>query len=85
MCASYVSKIRVTLRKSILDPQGKAVERAIASLGTDTISDVRIGRYIELRVDGPSEAQARETTEKICKKLLANPVMEDYHYELEKI
>ncbi len=81
----YLSKIRVTLRKSILDPQGKAVERAIASLGIGAITDVRMGKYIELRVDGPTEAHARESTEKICKQLLANPVMEDYHFELEKI
>lgn len=81
----YVSKVRITLRKSILDPQGKAVEHAVASLGISRIKDVRMGKYIELMVDGASEADARQTTEEVCKKLLANPVMEDYHYEIEKV
>jgi len=81
----YVSKVRITLRKSILDPQGKAVEHAVSSLGIGRIKDVRMGKYIELTVDGASEADARQTTEEVCKKLLANPVMEDYHYDIEKV
>jgi phosphoribosylformylglycinamidine synthase subunit PurS len=78
----YIAKIRVTLRPSILDPQGKAVQHAIASLGVDAVSDVRMGKYIEVKIDGRSEADARKATEDICRKLLANPVMEDYAYEL---
>jgi phosphoribosylformylglycinamidine synthase len=81
----YLSKIRVTLRKSILDPQGKAVEHAIASLGAGTVKDVRMGKYIELKVEGASDADAKRSTEEICRKLLANPVMEDYHFDIEKI
>jgi len=80
----YFSKIRVTLRKSILDPQGKAVEHAIATLGVDAITDVRIGKYIELKVDRASEEEARLATEEVCKRLLSNPVMEDYRFEIEK-
>ena len=81
----YLSKIRVTLRKSILDPQGKAVEHAIGTMNVGAVHDVRMGKYIELRVDAKDETDARTTTEEICKKLLANPVMEDYHFELERI
>jgi len=81
----YLSKIRVTLRESILDPQGKAVQHAISTLGVPGIHDVRMGKYIELKVDGDSEAHVRDATEAVCKKLLANPVMEDYRYEIEKI
>jgi phosphoribosylformylglycinamidine synthase len=81
----FRSKIRVTLRPSILDPQGKAVGHAIASLGVDTVRDVRMGKYIELTVDGRNEAEARATTEDICRKLLANPVMEDFKYDIEQV
>jgi len=81
----YLSKIWVTLRKSILDPQGKAVKHAIETMGIRGIQDVRMGKYIELHVDGVSEADAKQATEEICKKLLANPVMEDYHFEVERV
>lgn len=75
----------MTLRKSILDPQGKAVEHAISTLGVGSVRDVRMGKYIELRVEGASEKEARYATEEVCRKLLANPVMEDYHFEIEKV
>jgi phosphoribosylformylglycinamidine synthase subunit PurS len=81
----YRAKIRVTLRKSILDPQGKAVEQAIATLGVRGVNGVRIGKFIEVQVDAASEGEAQRVTEQVCKKLLANPVMEDYVFELEKI
>ena len=78
----YIAKIRVTLRPSILDPQGKAVQHAIATLGAGRVSDVRIGKYVEARIDASSESEARRTAEEVCKKLLANPVMEDYTFEI---
>ena len=81
----FLSKIKITLRKSILDPQGKAIEHAIGTLNVGAVSDVRMGKYIELKVDVADEASARATTENVCKKLLANPVMEDYHFEMEKL
>ena len=80
----FTAKIRVTLRPSILDPQGKAVEHAIASLGTARVSGVRIGKYIEARIDAPNEAEARGAAEDVCKRLLANPVMEDFTCEIAK-
>ena len=81
----YLAKVRVTLRPSILDPQGKAVEHAIGTLNVGSVCDVRIGKYIELRVDAATEADARKITEDVCRKLLANPVMEDFAFELTKI
>ena len=81
----FRSKIRVTLRPSILDPQGKAVGHAIGSLGVDTVRDIRMGKYIELTIDGKNEADARATTEDICRKLLANPVMENFVYDIEQV
>jgi phosphoribosylformylglycinamidine synthase len=78
----YSAKIKVTLRKSILDPQGKAVEHSIQSLGYNNIKDTRIGKFIELKIDASSEGDARKTTEEVCQKLLANPIMEDYEFEV---
>jgi phosphoribosylformylglycinamidine synthase len=81
----FLSKVIVTLRKSILDPQGKAVEHAVSTLGLRGVNDVRIGKYIEFRIEGDSEAEARQVAEDVCKKLLANPVMEDYRVEIQKV
>ncbi|HXG00324.1 MAG TPA: phosphoribosylformylglycinamidine synthase subunit PurS [Bacteroidota bacterium] len=81
----YLSKITVTLRPSILDPQGKAVEHAIASLNVGSVKDVRIGKYIEMKVNATDEESARKTTDEVCRKLLANPVMEDYRFEIVRL
>jgi len=81
----YSAKVKVTLRKSILDPQGKAVETSIRSLGYDKVTDTRIGKYIELTLDVESEQEARRVMDEICSKLLANPVMEDYEFEITEI
>jgi phosphoribosylformylglycinamidine synthase subunit PurS len=81
----YLSKVRITLRKSILDPQGKAVEHAVSSLGIAGIKDIRMGKYFEFTVDGASEEDASKTTEQVCKQLLANPVMEDYNFDVKKV
>lgn len=81
----FISKITVTLRKSILDPQGKAVEHSLVSLGYDKIKDTRIGKYIELKIETSSAEEAKKITDAACKKLLANPVMEDYNFEIEEI
>lgn len=78
----YKAQIKVTLRKSILDPQGKTVEHSMQSLGYKNISDTRIGKYIELKIDASSENEARKVTEEVCHKLLANPVMEDYEFSI---
>ena len=78
----YSAKIRITLRKSILDPQGKAVEHSIQSLGYKNIKDTRIGKFVELKIDASSENEAKNVTDEICSKLLANPVMEDYDFEI---
>jgi phosphoribosylformylglycinamidine synthase PurS subunit len=81
----YQAKINVTLRKSILDPQGKAVHHGLESQGLKSVTEVRIGKFIELTIQTDSEVDAKHFTEEACKKLLANPVMEDYTYTIEKI
>ena len=80
----YVAKVHITLRKSILDPQGKAVEHAVSSLGVPGVKDVRIGKYIEFKVDRATEHEVRTAADEVCRKLLANPVMEDYSLEVSK-
>ncbi len=82
---AYKAKIRVTLRPSILDVQGKAVQHALENLGYTTVDAARIGKYIEVTINEEDGAEAERIGEEICQKLLANPVMEDYSIELEKI
>jgi phosphoribosylformylglycinamidine synthase subunit PurS len=81
----YLARIRITLRPSILDPQGKAVEHAIGTLGVGSVRNVRMGKHIEMTVDAVTEPEARTAVELVCRKLLANPVMEDFTFELEKL
>ena len=66
----------------VLDPQGKAIQNALASLGFAGVNDVRQGKYIEVDLAEANEARAREQVERICKELLANTVIENYTYEL---
>jgi phosphoribosylformylglycinamidine synthase PurS subunit len=80
----YHSKILVTLRQSILDPQGKAVEHGTHSLGYERVRNVRIGKFVELDVDSASREEAEKITKEVSEKLLANPVMEDFSFTIEK-
>ncbi|MBN1398491.1 MAG: phosphoribosylformylglycinamidine synthase subunit PurS [Bacteroidetes bacterium] len=81
----FHSKVIVTLKKSILDPQGKAVEQGIHSLGFDAVSDVRIGKYIEMNIDTDSKEEAERMTAEISDELLANLVMESYSFTIEPV
>ena len=76
------AKVIITLKHGVLDPQGKAIEGALKGLGFDGVSDVRQGKEIEFRLDESDETAARAKAEEICKKLLANPVMENYAIEI---
>lgn len=79
------AKIKVMLKKSILDPQGKAVLNAIQGMNIGDFSDVRIGKYIEVVFKNSNVDQAKSEIDQICMKLLSNPVMENYEFELEEI
>ena len=76
------AKVIITLKNGVLDPQGKAIEGALKGLGFDGVSDVRQGKEIEFQLDETDEGAARAKAEEICKKLLANPVMENYAIEI---
>lgn len=74
------ARIYITLKSGVLDPQGKAVQQALASLGFHEVQDVRIGKYIELEL----EKNSKERIKEMCEKLLANTVIESYRFEVEK-
>lgn len=76
------AKVYVTLKKSVLDPQGKTVQHALSSLGFSEVKDVRMGKYIELELNGVDKAKAEAKIKAMCEKLLANTVIEEYRYEL---
>ncbi|NJO34323.1 MAG: phosphoribosylformylglycinamidine synthase subunit PurS [Rhodospirillales bacterium] len=78
------ARIKITLKHGVLDPQGKAIENALGSLGFSGVNEVRQGKYIEVDLAEQDEARARAQVEKICKDLLANTVIENYAYELVK-
>ena len=76
-------KIYVTLRESVLDPQGSAVKGSLHTMGYDEVADVRIGKYLELQIE-PSERDIDGIVKEMSEKLLANTVIEDYRYEVEE-
>ncbi|MGI8639066.1 MAG: phosphoribosylformylglycinamidine synthase subunit PurS [Pyrinomonadaceae bacterium] len=77
------AKVYVTLKPSVLDPQGKAIHHSVELLGFEQIEDVRQGKYFEIAFNSDlSEAEAKQAAEKIAKDVLANPVIEDYRVEI---
>jgi phosphoribosylformylglycinamidine synthase subunit PurS len=76
------AKIHVTLKQGILDPQGKAIEHALDSLGFKNAENVRVGKYMELDVKEKDKAKAEAQVRQMCEKLLANTIIEEYRYEL---
>lgn len=80
----YKVKVYVTLKESVLDPQGTAVKHSLQSLGYQEVSDVRIGKYMELAIE-KSDRSIDDVVNEICDKLLANPVIENYRYEVEEV
>ncbi|MEK4967193.1 phosphoribosylformylglycinamidine synthase subunit PurS [Cytobacillus sp. FSL R7-0696] len=79
----YKVKVFVTLRESVLDPQGNAVKHSLHSMNYNEVSDVRIGKYLELSIE-KSECPVEEVVKEMCERLLANVVIEDYRFEIEE-
>jgi phosphoribosylformylglycinamidine synthase len=77
------ARIHVTLKNGVLDPQGKAIQHALAALGFDGVDDVRQGKYIELDLKTTDAAEAQANVDAMCKKLLSNTVIENYSIEIE--
>ena len=76
------AKVYVTLRKSVFDPQGKAVQEALNTMGFAEVQNVRMGKYIELDLGNADKTAAETKVKTMCEKLLANTVIEDYRFEL---
>lgn len=77
------AKVHVTLKTGVLDPQGKAIAHALGSLGFSGVESVRQGKFLELEIAETDAAKARAQIDDMCKKLLANTVIEDYRIDLE--
>jgi phosphoribosylformylglycinamidine synthase len=78
-----IVKVIVTPRQGILDPQGRATEGALRSLGFRDVKAVHVGRYVRLEIDAGTKAEAAERARQMCEQLLANPLVEDYRFEVE--
>lgn len=85
MNRKYQAKIYVTLRPSVLDPAGTAVQSGLKHMGYETVEQVRIGKYIELMLSSTDETTARQQLERICQQLLANTVIENYRFDLVEV
>ena len=77
------AKVTITLKPGLLDAQGKTIKSALESLGFKGVGDVRVGKYLEIELNGARGASARKDIERMCQKLLANPVVETYRVEVK--
>lgn len=80
--ASYTARIHVTLKAAVLDPQGQTIRSGLARLGF-SVQDVRTGKYFVVRLSAPDRPAAEQQVRDMCEKLLANPVIEEFRYEVE--
>ncbi len=78
-----IARVIVTPKPVVNDPQGVTVRQGLATLGFGEVTDVRVGKYIEVRLEARSEREARERVEAMCRQLLANHVIEDYRFDIE--
>ena len=77
------AKIHVTLKSGILDPQGRAIQQSLGTLGFSTVNDVRVGKFLEIELGDTDQTQAESQLKAMCEKLLANTIIEDYRYEID--
>ncbi len=78
----FKANIKVMLKKGVLDPEGKAVQNSLLTMGYEDVKDVRVGKYMSINLDTGSKGEAEKKAEEMCERLLANPVIEDYEYEI---
>ncbi len=81
----FQAKIYITLRQSVLDPQGSAVTKSLHAMGYENVKDVRVGRYLVVDINAVDKNAAEQQVHDMCKKLLANPVIEDYTFTLQEV
>lgn len=78
----FKASVYVSLKKQVLDPQGKTIQHALHDLGFDSVQSIRYGKFLEVELDAPTREKAEEDLDAICRRLLANPVIEDYRFEI---
>jgi len=81
----FLAKIYVTLKPSVNDPQGRTIMNGLKSLGFQSVTDVRAGKYLEIRLQETERTQAESQAREMCDKLLANPVIEEYRFDLVEV
>jgi len=81
----FKAVVTITFKKSILDPQGTAVHKALTSLGYQDVEDVRMGKHVEILLRGEEQEEAEAKVQEMCTRLLANPVIEEYQVELVEV
>ena len=80
-----LAKIHITFKSGVLDPQGKAVHHALMDLGYNEVSGIKVGKYLEVRLDGVSKEEAETRVKEMCEKLFANTVIESYQFTLDSM
>ncbi|MSQ06471.1 MAG: phosphoribosylformylglycinamidine synthase subunit PurS [Dehalococcoidia bacterium] len=81
----YLARIYVTLKTAVNDPQGHTVLGGLKNLGYSQVTGVRVGKYLEVRVDAPAKATAEALVKEMCQKLFANPVIEEFRFQVEEL
>lgn len=81
----FLARVVVTLKPGVNDPPGLTVMGTLKNLGYDSVDSVRLGKYLEVRLDAPDSAAAEASVAAMCDQLLANPVIEEYRFEIEEI
>ncbi len=79
----YLAKVFIRLKPTVSDPQGQTIQGGLRQLGFDSVESVRAGKYMEIRLDEDGEENASRKVRDMCEKLLANPIIEDYTFDLE--
>ncbi len=81
----WLARVYVTLKPVVNDPQGLAIQGGLRTLGFSNVRSVRAGKYLEIKLDDVDQGEAEEAIRQMCAKLLANPVIEDYRFDLERV
>ena len=79
------AEIYIRLKKTVSDPQGLTVKHALQSLGYQNLEEVRVGKFITVKLNSKDKKEAKQKTDEMCRKLLANPIIEDYSFKIEEV
>jgi phosphoribosylformylglycinamidine synthase len=81
----FVAKINITLKESVLDPQGQTVMKVLRGMGESSVQDLRVGKYVEIHLNAKDKLEAEDSARRICEKLLVNSVIESYTFTVESL